>query len=41
LNRVRLEWKRYLPGNFQKESIFKDIIECHHKIEGWFSNGAD
>lgn len=41
LKRARLEWKRYLPNDFQKESIFKDIIECHHKLESLFSNGTD
>ena len=40
LSRARLEWKRYLPPNFQNENIFKDIIKCHQKLKGWLENGA-
>jgi len=41
LNRAQLEWKRYLPPDFQKETIFKDIMACHHKLKNWLENGAD
>ncbi|MBI2027684.1 MAG: nucleotidyl transferase AbiEii/AbiGii toxin family protein [Deltaproteobacteria bacterium] len=32
LNRARLEWNRYLPTEFQKESVFRDITDSNKKL---------
>jgi len=40
LNRARTEWERYLPPDFQKESIFKDIVKCNQKLKIWTKNGS-
>jgi predicted nucleotidyltransferase component of viral defense system len=35
LHRARAEWQRYLPPNFQKESIFRDIVSSRQKLKKW------
>ncbi len=41
LNRAREEWKRYLPPEFQKESIFNDILNSHQKLVARAKNGPN
>lgn len=41
LNRAREEWKRYLPPDFQKESIFEDILNSSQKLMKWIEDGSN
>ncbi|HCU25193.1 MAG TPA: hypothetical protein DF383_09255 [Deltaproteobacteria bacterium] len=36
LTRAELEWKRYLPSDLQKASIFKEIVTACGRIPGFF-----
>lgn len=41
LKRAKDEWRRYLPPDFQKESIFEDILNSNRKLMKWIENGAN
>lgn len=39
-NRAKEEWQRYLPPEFQKESVFEDILNNNQKLTTWIKNGS-